>query len=46
MSRLEELRQLAVEPYKIEALIHLIRNDLGYLLHKAVEQTKAELSAS
>jgi hypothetical chaperone protein len=46
MSPLEELRQHAVEPHKIEALIHLIRNDLGYMLRKAVEQTKAELSVS
>jgi hypothetical chaperone protein len=34
----------AFEPEKIEALIHLIREDLGYELHRAVQRVKVELS--
>lgn len=34
----------AVEPEKIEALIALIEEDLGYQLHQAVQRTKCELS--
>jgi hypothetical chaperone protein len=44
MNKLEELRAAAMEPEKIAALIHIVANDLGYLLFKAVERTKAELS--
>jgi hypothetical chaperone protein len=46
MHKLEALRASALEPEKIEALIHIVRNDLGYLLFRAVEHTKAELSAA
>ena len=35
----------ALEPEKIEALIALIEEDLGYQLHRAVQKTKIELSA-
>jgi hypothetical chaperone protein len=41
---LEELRKQALEPQKIEALIHLVEADLGFHLYKAVERTKVELS--
>lgn len=34
----------ADEPEKLEALLHVITNDLGYNLHKAVERTKIALS--
>ena len=34
----------ALEPDKIEALIHVIDGDLGYQLHQAVQQVKFELS--
>jgi hypothetical chaperone protein len=36
----------AYEPGKIEALIHLIREDLGYELHRAVQQVKCALSTN
>lgn len=35
----------AVEPDKIEALIHLVEHNLGYRLYRAVEATKVELSS-
>jgi hypothetical chaperone protein len=34
----------AFEPEKIEALIHLIKEDLGYHLHRAVQKVKCDLS--
>jgi len=34
----------ALEPEKIEALINLIEEDLGYQLHQAVQRVKVELS--
>jgi hypothetical chaperone protein len=36
----------ALEPEKIEALIALIEEDLGYQLHQAVQRVKFELSHS
>lgn len=44
MEMLKDVAAGAQEPQKIEALIHLIRDDLGYLLFKAVERLKIELS--
>jgi hypothetical chaperone protein len=44
---METLRRLhfgAAEPQKIDALVHLINDDLGYYLYRAVEHTKFELS--
>ncbi len=44
---LEMLRSVhaqAFQPEKIAALIHLIEEDLGYHLHRAVQKTKCELS--
>jgi hypothetical chaperone protein len=34
----------ALEPEKIKALIHLIKEDLGFRLHRAVQAVKCELS--
>jgi hypothetical chaperone protein len=34
----------AFEPEKLEALIHLIEEDLGYILHGAVQKVKCDLS--
>jgi hypothetical chaperone protein len=34
----------ALEPDKIEALINLVQEDLGYQLHRAVQRVKMELS--
>jgi len=36
----------AIEPQKIAALIHLIKDDLGYQLHQSVQAVKYELSNS
>jgi hypothetical chaperone protein len=46
MHKLEALRASALEPEKLEALIHIVKNDLGYLLFRAVERAKAELSTA
>lgn len=45
MQMLEELRWQAFEPEKIEALIHVIEEDLGYHLYRSVEGAKIALSA-
>ncbi len=41
---LSRLRHEALEPAKIEALSHLVENDLGFALHGAIEATKHALS--
>jgi hypothetical chaperone protein len=41
---LKSARIRALEPEKIEALIALIEQDLGFELHQAVQQVKYELS--
>lgn len=41
---LKRARMRALEPEKIEALIDLIDEDLGYPLHQAVQRLKVELS--
>src|SRR5262249_18904229 len=46
MNRMRDLERQALEPKKIGALIRIVEDDLGYLLFKAVEQTKLALSAS
>jgi hypothetical chaperone protein len=43
---LKSARIRALEPEKIQALITLIDEDLGYQLHQAVQQVKFELSHS
>lgn len=44
MNMLASVRAQAIEPEKLEALLHLIREDLGYHVHQAVQQVKCELS--
>ncbi len=44
-STLHSVRAQADEPGKIGALMDLVREDLGYPLHRAVQQTKCALSA-
>jgi hypothetical chaperone protein len=44
METLRRLRFGAAAPAKIDALIHLVNDDLGYYLYRAVERTKFELS--
>ena len=41
---LKSARARAQEPDKIEALIHLVEEDLGYQLHQAVQRLKIDLS--
>jgi len=36
----------AFEPRRIEAMIHLIQEDLGYHLHRSVQNVKCDLSAT
>lgn len=43
---LRSLPGSAEEPEKLEALYRLVRDDLGYRLHEAVQKTKRLLSAS
>jgi hypothetical chaperone protein len=43
---LKSARMRALEPAKIEALITLIEEDLGYQLHQAVQRVKFELTRS
>jgi len=44
MNMLGSVRAQALEPEKIESLLHLIREDLGYHLHQAVQKVKCDLS--
>jgi len=44
METLRRLRFGAAEPTKIDALVHLVNDDLGYYLYRAVERAKFELS--
>jgi hypothetical chaperone protein len=44
LNMLESVRAQALDPAKIEALLTLIRHDLGYQLHQGVQQTKCRLS--
>ena len=46
VDQLERLEAQAVKPEAIGALIYLIRHDLGYQLHRAVQKLKTELSTS
>ena len=41
---MKSARARAQEPEKIEALINLIEDELGYQLHQAVQRLKIELS--
>lgn len=43
---LKSARIRALEPEKIQALIAVVEDDLGYQLHQAVQQVKFELSRS
>src|SRR5207302_9990881 len=44
MNMLNGTRAPAFEPQKIEALNHLIKEDLGYEINRAVQQVKCALS--
>jgi len=45
LEMLERIRRTASTPERLEAFLLLIRNELGYQLHEAVQRTKFELSA-
>lgn len=45
LSMLQEIRAQALEPAKIDGLLHVIEQELGYALYQAVESTKFALSA-
>jgi hypothetical chaperone protein len=38
---LESVRAQSLDPEKIEALLHIVNEDLGYQLHRAVQKTGA-----
>lgn len=44
MEMLRGVQGHALEPAKIKALIHLIKEDLGFRLHRAVQAVKCDLS--
>jgi hypothetical chaperone protein len=44
LQMLETTRKQALEGERIEALLHLINEDLGYRLHQSVQRAKVELS--
>ncbi|HUQ93000.1 MAG TPA: hypothetical protein VM120_15065 [Bryobacteraceae bacterium] len=44
VNMLRSVRAQAIEPLKIAALLQLVEEDLGYQLHRAVQQTKCRLS--
>jgi hypothetical chaperone protein len=44
MEVLRQVHRRALEPEKLDGLIHLVRDDLGYLLYQEVERTKLALS--
>lgn len=46
MRLLRALKVEALEPHRIAALIHLVDNDLGYELHRAVQSVKVALSSA
>lgn len=45
IEQLERIKAQALEPEMIENLIHLIKYDLGYQLHRSVQKLKTELSS-
>jgi hypothetical chaperone protein len=45
MEMLRGVKGHALEPEKIKALIHLIKEDLGFRLHRAVQAVKCDLSS-
>jgi hypothetical chaperone protein len=46
LDMLQSVQASAFEPDRISALLHLIRGDLGYYLHRSVQQLKCALSDS
>ncbi len=44
LNLLQSVAAQALEPDKLNALLYLVKHDLGYHLHRAVQQTKVALS--
>ncbi len=44
LNMLTSVARQALSPEKIEALLYLVRHDLGYQLHRAIQKVKASLS--
>ncbi len=44
LNMLQSVARQAVEPEKLSALLYLVRHDLGYQLHQAVQHVKVALS--
>ncbi len=44
LALLYDLQRDALEPARLEALIHVVRSDLGFPLHRAVERAKLSLT--
>lgn len=44
LNMLMSVARQALEPEKIKALLYLVRHDLGYQLHRAIQKLKASLS--
>ncbi|MBV8866717.1 MAG: Hsp70 family protein, partial [Acidobacteriaceae bacterium] len=44
LNMLQSVARQALEPEKIKHFLYLIRHDLGYHLHRAVQRVKVELS--
>ena len=44
LNLLQSVERQAVEPEKLKALLYLVKHDLGFQLHRAVQKTKADLS--
>src|SRR5215470_9717656 len=42
---LRGIRSQSLDPERIEALLHIVQNDLGFYLHQAVQSMKVELSS-
>src|SRR5688572_16783302 len=46
LENLEHLRRAALIPERLEAFVHLIKNEMGLRLHESVRRVKFELSAT
>ena len=42
---LRSIRHQSLEPRKLDALLHVVQEDLGFYLHRSVQKTKSELSS-
>jgi hypothetical chaperone protein len=45
INMLRSIRYNSLEPHKVDALLHVVQEDLGFYLHRSVQTTKIELSS-